>query len=327
MLASVAISRDWVPALYGTEAEPLSRVNSQLARLDLAAEVVGPIGAGVLFGLLSEQVYPSLFVLGLLRILCLVAQTAFFINILQRYPALDWRAGLEPASKQRDSPNILTAWRTFLQHPGRVQLIVFSYAMVYLTVLSPHGLLLTAYLSTESLSASVLSVFRGCGALVGIVGVTMFQLAVKACGLPKATLGFIGFQALCSILAAAVFQLSHGQHLALHAFMFLVVLARFGLYGFEVGALQLQQMTVKEECRGAFGTVEKSLCASASLLMYVGSAIASHSGSGQFWIMVWGSAMAVSTAAFISLTWLRSNAVENTSPRSGDYQKENLGST
>jgi len=306
MLSSVAISRDWVPALYGRNTTDLNNINTQLARLDLVAEIVGPIGAGLLFGLLQQQTFSALILLGMLRIICLLVHTAFFVDVLRHHPELSQRQGLDLEAPGSAPSGVLASWKIFLRHPGKIQMVVFSYALLYLTVLSPHGLVLTAYLSTQNLPPSVLSLFRGSGALVGVVGVTVFQAAVRAFGLHTAALRFICFQAACCVAAATVFVVPFQSDLAMYAFMLLIVLARFGLYGFEVGALQIQQMNVKEDSRGAFGTVEKSLCASASLVMYVASALTTASGTAShFWIVICGSAVAVLAAASVCVTWRR----------------------
>ena len=40
---------------------------------------------------------------------------------------------------------LLEAWPVFLRHPSGIPLLVVSYALLYFTVLSPHGVVLTAY--------------------------------------------------------------------------------------------------------------------------------------------------------------------------------------
>ena len=324
ILTGVAIIRDWVPALYGSNERRLSSVNGNLARLDLFAEVLGPIGAGLVFQALGNAVNPALAALAITRAACLVVQLQFFVGVLESNPDLEQRSSTvrtdQEGEEEEEAPGssssgvgLLGAWRTFLGHGRRVQLVVLSYALLYLTVLSPHGLVLTAYLSTcSSLSPVFLSLFRSCGALVGVVGVTAFEALTRRLDgeVQESAQVFVLFQAACSVAAAAAFVFATsgstgtGASAALYVFMALVVLARFGLYGFEIGALQLQQSIVFEDARGAFGTVEKSLCAAASLIMYAASGAVTDKGGSLFTYIVCTSAVAICASAAVFRAWL-----------------------
>ena len=331
ILTGVAIIRDWVPALYGSDKRRLSSVNTNLARLDLFAEVLGPIGAGLVFQALGNAVNPALAALAVTRAACLVVQLRFFLGVLKSNPDLEQRSSTVRTEQEEESEEeevsgsstqsssssssvgLLAAWRMFLGHRRRVQLVVLSYALLYLTVLSPHGLVLTAYLSTcSSLSPVLLSLFRSCGALVGVVGVTAFEALTKRLDgeVQESAQVFVLFQAACSVAAAAAFVFATsgssgvGASAALYVFMALVVLARFGLYGFEIGALQLQQSIVFEDARGAFGTVEKSLCAAASLIMYAASGAVTDKGGNLFTYIVCTSAVSICASAAVYRAWL-----------------------
>eukprot|EP00854_Cymbomonas_tetramitiformis_P019110 gene19110-22848_t len=234
LLMDVAISRDWLPVLFGKTTTTLNHVNVQLARVDLAAEVIAPLTAGVVIQSLGSTSLWPVILFGSLRILCLFPQCLFFKSAIERDNELGTRKGLDVSTAPKVS--LLASWKNFLNHKGSVQLIVLSYALVYLTVLSPHGLVLTAFLSTQSLSPAALSIFRSSGALIGVLGVTAFQLSVKKHGLESSTMGFIAFQAACAVSAAITYALvgTSGSLALLYFFMMFVALARFGLYGYEV---------------------------------------------------------------------------------------------
>lgn len=304
ILTGVAILRDWVPTLYGRNAGMLSGINTSMARLDLFAEVLGPLGAGLVFHAMNDNIGAAIATLACTRVACLVVQLRFFAEVLKNNPGLVNRTKTDTVGGER--VGLISAWRTFLKHRGGIQLVVLSYALLYLTVLSPHGLVLTAYLSTQNLSPFLLSVFRGCGALVGVLGVTAFQMLGRRVDLPQAAGAFVGLQGLCSVAAAAAFVWAGTFHkeFALYVFISLVVLARFGLYGFEVGALQLQQASIGVESRGAFGTVEKSLCATASLIMYAASAAVTGQGGHLFTAIVCASAVSICAAGIVYQQWV-----------------------
>ena len=58
-------------------------------------------------------------------------------------------------------------------------------------------------------------------------------------------------------------------------FLGLVCLSRFGLYGFDLAVLQLQQVHVDELVRNSVGAVESSLCSLGTASIFVGTLVTS----------------------------------------------------
>mmetsp|Transcript_123508 Transcript_123508/g.283187 ORF Transcript_123508/g.283187 Transcript_123508/m.283187 type:complete len:306 (+) Transcript_123508:594-1511(+) len=183
--------------------------------------------------------------------------------------------GRKSADVTKEKPK--GSWRVWFHHPAGVQLLGLSYAVLYLTVMSPHGPLLTAYLSDAGLSASQLSALRGAGALAGVAGVTVQPLCFGACGEKGSNLLAVSTLGVSGLAAAASFALSgvHDDHrvLFLYGFAFFVVLARPGLYAFELGVLNQEQELVDEKCRSGIGAVDNALTSAATLIMYIAGTV------------------------------------------------------
>ena len=99
---------------------------------------------------------------------------------------------------------------------------------------------------------------------------------------------------------------------SLSIFMIFVVTARFGLYGLELGCLEIQQKHCDEQSRASIGSVESSLCALFTLLVYAAglflppTSIADGMDSSglTFRLLVDLSVFFVSCACIIHLAWV-----------------------
>jgi len=89
----------------------------------------------------------------------------------------------------------------------------------------------------------------------------------------------------------------------LSVFMLAVVVSRVGLYGFDVGVLELQQRQVDEKDRNAVGAVENSMTSAGTLLIMALSMDTTTPES--FVHIVWASAVSVCFAAVLFGMYLR----------------------
>ena len=86
------------------------------------------------------------------------------------------------------------------------------------------------------------------------------------------------------------------------AFLGLIVVSRFGLYGFDVGLLQLEQENVDVVDRAKVGAVESSLCSLGTMAIFFGSLGVSQ-GVVSFGAVVYASAAFVATGALAFTAW------------------------
>lgn len=202
------------------------------------------------------------------------------------------------ACREQGVPGALKAWPVWLRHPGGVPLVSIAYALLYFTALSPHGIPLTAYLASRGgVEPLALAVFRGCGAAAGILGLTTFELLKDRVGLRAASVAHLAGQCACVLGAACAFD-AGGTEL----FMAGVVASRVGLYGFDVGFMELQQRNVEEKARNAVGAVDQALTSVAEFAVY---ACALHVTSASAMAgLTWASAASVAAALGVFAAYL-----------------------
>ena len=204
---------------------------------------------------------------------------------------------------------MVDAWAIFFRHPKGIPLLVVAYSLLYFTVLSPHDVVLTAYLKIQHVNPTALAVFRAAGALSGVLGMEVFNALTARVGLRLLASAHLWLLAAAVVAAASSFYATHatpGLSLPMIAFLSLVVLSRFGLYGFDLANLQLQQIHVKEAHRGAVGAVEESLCSLGTASVFIGALVTSTRTpeAHAFDTLVYLSACFVSAAALVYTTWV-----------------------
>ena len=182
-----------------------------------------------------------------------------------------------------------------------------SYGLLYFSVLSPHGVVLTAYLQTRDVSPPALAAFRAAGALSGVAGMGAFRALSTRLGLRRLAslhLWLLALAVLCSALSFYATHTAGGLSVPMAAFLALVVVSRFGLYGFDLAVLQLQQVHVDEAHRGSVGAVESSLCSLGTATLFVVTLLTSTADAHSFDGLVYGSVCFVGSAAVIYSLWV-----------------------
>jgi len=202
--------------------------------------------------------------------------------------------------------NIVKGWKLFWKQ--EVALVSIAFSLLWLTLLSPHDPVLTAYLKTMNYTEWQLGIFRAIGALVGVGGAFIFPyLSAKLKSVEFCSLNFIWEEGIFLIFAGVMFQLSVSftdlgfQNVFRVFFLVFLVISRFGLYGFEVGEIQLLQKGIAEEVRGRVNSVESSLCNLAMLIVYGSSAVIYK--PNWFPGLVWGSIFFIWTACVVYTRW------------------------
>ena len=346
MVAMVALSRDWVPLLCeeraaspprapSGEASPLlppapaaarrreaayngllTRVNAAVSTVNLLGETVAPLAAGLLLAVASsfrvrgvEVGLGGAVVAGVGTLTPLLAGAVLVRCVCGRSAAL--RGEREPgkAGEERPRTSLLSSWLACVRHEYGVALIVFAYSALYLSALSSHGILLTAFLKAEGTSPTVLGAFRGAGALSGVLGVSLFPRLVARTSLRSASTAYIGLLVLGVAAATAAYVAGHGGVLAggregaayTAAFMATIVLSRAGLYGYEVGLMQHQQLLVDEKNRSAIGGFENALCNLATISLYGLGIVLGR--PAHFGLLVLTGMCAVTTSLLLYLAW------------------------
>lgn len=296
----IAIANDLVPSAI-LEGD-LSHFNSRLRQIDLLTEVSAPI----LAGLLLAWDYPEIplvgfLLVGLWNIISFFPEYRILKSIFRIRPDLMAKQ-IEVAEQARVSlfRKFIGGWRSFFREP--VALAVLAYAFLWLSVLSPHGVLLTAYLKDGwHLPEWAIGTFRGLGALFGIIATVTYPRVTSKFGLVRGSQAFIVIQAGMVALAIGCFFVdSLGGQIG---FMGFILFSRVGLYGFSLGEMQIRQIGIRQEVRGQVNGFANALTGIATLGLYGAGAMLPN--TDDFRVLIVGSAAFVFLAAGIYSYWAR----------------------
>mmetsp|Transcript_18123 Transcript_18123/g.68691 ORF Transcript_18123/g.68691 Transcript_18123/m.68691 type:complete len:410 (-) Transcript_18123:519-1748(-) len=331
-LASISVKKDWVPCVFeGAAATDLARVNTTMSNIDLVTEVVAPIAAGFVLQFCATDGELAFLLIAAANVISFVPEVGLLYwlycdceRLHYRSEAVEEEEKVPEAGEPMPVPaaaspkKVENAWMIWMRHPSGLPLLTLSYAALFFTALSPHGVVLTAYLMVEDVSPALIGAFRGAGAIAGVIGIACFTMLRRGKADPpeegpldvaentiipelrRLNLRFVGFQCLCVVAAACAFTvmkhedederiqnstMTHpvapgwvmsGVPTGIALFAACICLSRIGLYGFDLGLLELEQLIVDERFRSAAGSVENALCALAELGVYAMSIVLPH---------------------------------------------------
>lgn len=300
VVTDIAVGNDLVPALVA--GDRLTWFNSWLRRIDLGTEVGAPIVAGLIYALQSSSVH----LLGLL----LIAGW----NLLSFVPELLLLQNVVNSSKvEKQVVSSTRSWKDLLQVDLKQSMsnpifwLISSYALLWLSVLSPHGVLLAGYLKDQmSLPEMEIGVFRGLGAMFGLISTFSFPYLVKKMGLIKSSKAHIVFQGFT--LTAGIIAFSLHEGFAVYVFLVCILLSRVGLYGFSNGEFELRQRLIPENKRGELNSLSYMMTTLATLVLFgIGSLLPD---TADFKYLVYCSLAAVLIANIVFFRWSRANEMQ-----------------
>lgn len=295
----IAISSDLVPSSLRTE--ELASFNSRLQQIDLFTEVASPVIAGFLLLIDSPTALAGFYFVALWNIISFFPELAILQSIFHERPDLVSKKVVTSRESKSSLLHQLTGgWRAFFKEP--IAPVTLAYAFLWLSVLSPHGVLLAGFLKDAwKLPEWAIGSFRGAGAFFGLAATVVFPLVVKKRGLRKSTQSLIFFQSMMLLLGLLCFFSSDylwGQI----GFLAFILLSRIGLYGFSLGEMQIRQTGINPEVRGQVNGFASALTGVATLFLYGAGAMLPK--TSDFRILVIGSVAFVCIGAFTFSRWL-----------------------
>jgi len=195
--------------------------------------------------------------------------------------------------------NIRTGWGLFVQQI--VALVIVANAFLWLTVLSPHDVVMTAWLKSNPLNTTIetyqIGIFRALGAGFGILATFLFPIVHNRVGLINASKIFITWEAVTVTLALFAYYYVPG----VWGFLAFILLSRVGLYGWDVGQIEVLQIGIPEVVRGTINAIDSSFTKLATLLtVMAGFALPNPQ---TFYILIWGSVISISFGAVLFWYW------------------------
>lgn len=306
----IAIANDLVPSSLA--ADQLANFNSRLRQTDLFTEVTSPVIAGLLL-LIDQPMLFGFFIIALWNIISFFPELRIIKSVLNEKPELlNKKAVVSEQTRKSLIQKITGGWQSFFKEP--VALVAIAYAFLWLSVLSPHGVLLAGFLKDGwHLPEWAIGTFRGAGAVFGLLATVIFPWAEKRWGLLKGTRNFILYQAGTLVVALGFFYL--GGIAGQIGFLFFILLSRIGLYGFSLGEMQIRQVGIAPSVRGEVNGFASALTGIATLGLYgAGTLLPS---TEDFSLLIAGSVTMVAVGCMIYLVWIyRRNTVTFEQPLS-----------
>ncbi|GAM17897.1 hypothetical protein SAMD00019534_010720 [Acytostelium subglobosum LB1] len=337
-IMNISVERKWVPAVIKRDSS-LTRMNTRMRQIDLITEVSAPFIAGLLTVIPKVSALNAFVAIAAFNFASFFPQFYFLQVVHQLVPSLNNRNNavamdqlnqeqqdLEYSEVQLELPNgadqqpstgrscswrtiilgewnpitnIVKGWRLFIRQP--VFLVIMAFVFLWFTILSPHDPLLTAYLSSAGYTNLQLGIFRGIGALFGLISTLLFEPLVRRFDMINTATIYIIEEGVTVLLAGLVFTLLPSTTVTKYIFLVLIVVSRVGLYGFEIGEIHFVQRGVKDEIRGNISGVESSLTSLAMLTVFAGGLIVNSTSN--FWILVWVSIAFINLGGVTLLVW------------------------
>jgi solute carrier family 40 (iron-regulated transporter), member 1 len=173
----IAIANDLVPSAIAPNHLP--HFNSRLRQVDLATEVASPIAAGLLL-LLATTNNPLLGfgLIALWNVVSFLPEYAILTAIFKSNPQLRDKPVVLSAATTSIFARLRNGWIAFFREP--IAPFMIAYALLWLSVLSPHGVLLTAFLKDGWNSPEwMIGLFRGLGAVFGLAATVLFPMLLR----------------------------------------------------------------------------------------------------------------------------------------------------
>lgn len=254
-IMDILISNDLAPAVIDNKAE-LTRFNTTMRRLDLIMEVSVPVMAGAIL-LLSPPAFPlfGFYLIVLWNLVSFIPEYLILRGVYRSSPHLDQKnSSFVPAKSI--CKNFKAGWDLYRHHP--LFLLMVANSCLWLSALSPHGVLLTAFLKDGwSYTEASVGIFRSLGAAVGVLATYVFPLVIARLGFYRGALSFISMQ-FVTLFVSLIFFLE-GSPLSQLMFLGLMLVSRIGMYGFTLGEVQFRQENIEESVRGRINGVAKAM--------------------------------------------------------------------
>ncbi|KAK3681657.1 Ferroporti-1 [Podospora appendiculata] len=313
----VSVEKDWVVVMAENDQEALRVLNAQMRRIDLLCKLFGPLFIALIAGVSTEVAIVVNFAMNVASV---VVEYFAIVQVYQNVPDLQQpkrRPVAEhpapPPSPSESSWNHIRAagaksasnFRFYLHH--RVFLPSFACALLYLTVLSFSGQMVTYLLSTGYNSTQI-GIARTLSVLVEVLATWVAPWLMGWIGPVRAGLWMSTWQVAMLVAGVATFlaaSVENNPVVAASGLVFGTILSRLGLRGFDMCTQLIVQEEVEAEHRGAFSSVEAAWQNAFELLSYASTMVFSQPGDFKWPVVLSVTAVASASSAYTFFVYLR----------------------
>ncbi len=164
--------------------------------------------------------------------------------------------------------------------------------------------MLAGYLKDQMLLPEAeIGLFRGLGAMFGLISTFSFPFFVKKVGLIKSSKVHLAFQGVTLIVGIIAFSVH--EPYAAYIFLACILLSRIGLYGFSNGEFELRQRLIPESKRGELNSLSHLMTTLATLVLFALGSLLPN--TEDFKYLVYASLAAVLAANLVFFKWSNKN--------------------
>ncbi|KAL2429945.1 Solute carrier family 40 member 2 [Exophiala dermatitidis] len=288
---TVSVERDWVVVIAGEDEAFLQALNAQMRRIDLFCKLVAPLAIALLHGWTPViAVWATL----ITNALSVGLEYFLIVRVFHKVPALGDRRStsrsmhtesvdsnsmeMQQEQKQEQSVRqsssaiitkyllpIIAPLRIYMSQPAFLPSLALS--GLYLTVLSFSGQMTTFLLAIPDpeITSTMVGILRTISTISEISSTFVAPRVMDKIGPVRAGIWFLSWQTLCSSIAVGLLWMTTASSrlgsnkIVLPLFITGVILARFGLWSFDLCAQLIIQESILPAYRGSFSAVEMSL--------------------------------------------------------------------
>jgi len=246
--SKLSVENHWAKSLAGEDRTTLANLNGTLRSIDLSCKILAPGLAGVVMSLLSPAA--AGICIGALNIIAWPIE-ALCLSTVHKDPWCQERLerprdGGKAKPKDTGAPSVDVGekggFALYFSQQG-LWPSMLALSLLHLTVLS-FGQLMTAYVMTLGVEASIIAVYRGGGEVFGLIATKVAPKLVEKFGPHKAATFFIWFQ-LTMLIPSVIGASQWARQLPGLASSMLLVggvgVSRLGLWGFDLSVTQKKQ--------------------------------------------------------------------------------------
>ncbi|KAI5204067.1 hypothetical protein AUEXF2481DRAFT_32622 [Aureobasidium subglaciale EXF-2481] len=308
VINTISIERDWVVVISQKNADDLQELNSQMRRIDLFCKLVGPLAIALVDGFSTS--------IAILVTFCMTAASVFveyyaIARVYHRVNDLQIRPTASQDSKANNDNTITSGtsrrgretFRTcisYVQHPAFLP--SFSLSLLYLTVLTFGGQMVT-YLLSVGFSSISIGLLRTVSTFFELSSTWLAPKAMHKIGAIRCGIWFLNWQIVWVVITATMLWVELPPKYAVVGLLAGTIASRVGLWGFDLSAQVIVQDAVESDQRGSFSAMEASVQNTFELLSFASTAVFAR--PDQFKIPAAVSASAVVLAGLLYAFFVR----------------------
>ncbi|KAG9252817.1 Ferroporti-1 [Emericellopsis atlantica] len=275
VMNTVAVERDWVVVMTEDNTYARRLLNARMRRIDLICKLVGPLViSNVAIASTVIAIYTTLAMSAVsvpIEYICIEQVFRFFPALAQRNIPLE--SNEEPRSLwKRLTYRVLpiSSLPFYFRHPAFIP--SFSLALLYLTVLSFSGQMIT-WLLAVGYTTTYVGVARTVSTVLELSATWIAPRLSKKIGAVRCGIWSLSWQMITLTAGVAwyyadFFSTGKPHLIAATGLTLFVALSRVGLWGFDLSAQLIVQEEVEESHRGTFSTVEAAFQNLAEMTSY-----------------------------------------------------------